>query len=80
MRKEAGNGMYLGVLAVISGWALRFESISLTVYAALVATGFHMFILLYEEPHLDREFGDEYREYMTRAGRWLPRLPQRRGG
>jgi protein-S-isoprenylcysteine O-methyltransferase Ste14 len=30
-------------------------------------------VLLYEEPHLDREFGEEYRAYRARVGRWLPR-------
>ncbi|MFP6639589.1 MAG: isoprenylcysteine carboxylmethyltransferase family protein [Myxococcota bacterium] len=69
------NPMYLGVLTVILAWALLFEAASLAAYAMIVAIGFHMFILLYEEPHLEREFGSEYLAYKTEVGRWLPRLP-----
>jgi protein-S-isoprenylcysteine O-methyltransferase Ste14 len=43
------------------------------LYTALVGTVFHTFVQLYEEPHLEREFGDEYRAYRARVGRWLPR-------
>ena len=38
---------------------------------------FSLFIRLYEEPRLTREFGDEYVAYMKRVGRWLS-LPGRR--
>jgi protein-S-isoprenylcysteine O-methyltransferase Ste14 len=30
----------------------------------------HAFVLLYEEPTLQRMFGDEYREYCRRVRRW----------
>jgi protein-S-isoprenylcysteine O-methyltransferase Ste14 len=68
------NPMYVGVLSVILGFAALFQTASLVVYAALVASCFHAFILLYEEPHLEREFGAEYAAYKARAGRWLPNL------
>jgi protein-S-isoprenylcysteine O-methyltransferase Ste14 len=35
---------------------------------------FHLFVVLYEEPRLQKEFGAEYDAYRSRAGRWLPRL------
>jgi protein-S-isoprenylcysteine O-methyltransferase Ste14 len=28
----------------------------------------------YEEPQLSRTFGESYREYQARVGRWLPRI------
>jgi len=68
------NPMYVGVLLVILGWAARYQSATLLIYAGVVAVCFHTFIVLYEEPHLKREFGDEYSEYLSKAGRWLPRL------
>ena len=72
------NPMYLGVLTVVLAWAILFQAASLGVYAVTVATCFHMFILLYEEPHLEREFGSEYSAYQSDVGRWLPRLPRKR--
>jgi protein-S-isoprenylcysteine O-methyltransferase Ste14 len=70
------NPMYVGVLCVALGWALLYLSAALLAYAAAVWTLFHGFVRLYEEPHLRREFGDEYAAYCARVGRWLPR----RGG
>jgi protein-S-isoprenylcysteine O-methyltransferase Ste14 len=66
------NPMYVGVLTAILGWALAFQARNLVVYALVVFTGFHLFVLLYEEPHLQREFGDEYARYRARVNRWLP--------
>ena len=68
------NPMYVGVLMVILGWATRFQSVTLLIYAGIVAVCFHAFIVLYEEPHLEREFGGEYSEYRSRVARWLPSL------
>jgi protein-S-isoprenylcysteine O-methyltransferase Ste14 len=39
----------------------------------VVATAFQLFVRLYEEPHLAREFGARYAAYCERVGRWLPR-------
>ena len=68
------NPMYAGVLLVILGWAVMFRSWSLLAYAACVATCFHLFIVLYEERHLRREFGKQYDEYCARVGRRVPGL------
>jgi protein-S-isoprenylcysteine O-methyltransferase Ste14 len=69
------NPMYTGVLTVLIGWTVMFADARLLLYAVFVATGFHLFIVLYEEPHLERVFGDEYREYRAKTGRWLPKIP-----
>jgi protein-S-isoprenylcysteine O-methyltransferase Ste14 len=68
------NPMYVGVLTVILGWAVLFRAVTLVLYAAGVATCFHLVVLLYEEPHLGRAFGREYEEYKGQVGRWLPRF------
>ena len=70
------NPMYVGVLTVILGWAVLFQSAILVVYALFVGTCFHLFIVFYEERHLRRRFGAEYEDYCARVGRWLPRLPR----
>jgi protein-S-isoprenylcysteine O-methyltransferase Ste14 len=71
------NPMYLGVLLVVVGWALLFRSRALVLYAALVAIVFHLVVVLYEERHLHRVFGDEYDSYRAQVGRWLPRWSRR---
>lgn len=68
------NPMYCGVLTVILGWALIFRAVPLVVYTVVVATCFHLMIVLYEERHLRREFGNDYQDYCTRVARWLPKL------
>lgn len=68
------NPMYLGVLIVILGWAVLFRAAILAAYGIVVATCFQLFVVLYEEPHLGREFGPAYEAYRTKVGRWLPRF------
>jgi protein-S-isoprenylcysteine O-methyltransferase Ste14 len=68
------NPMYVGVLTTVLGWAVRYRSGSMVLYAMAVWLCFQSFIVLYEEPHLQRVFGDTYAQYRARVGRWLPRL------
>jgi protein-S-isoprenylcysteine O-methyltransferase Ste14 len=49
----------------------------LVLYAVVVGTCFHLFVVLYEERHLLEEFGGEYEAYCSRAARWLPPLWRR---
>ena len=67
------NPMYLGVLAAILGWAAWYGDARLLLYAFAVGVAFHLFVLLYEEPHLAHEFGDSYDDYRAHVRRWLPR-------
>jgi len=66
------NPMYVGVLITIFGWLVRYRSLTLVWYAAAVGICFHTFIVLYEEPHLQRVFGPAYTAYRAAVGRWLP--------
>lgn len=71
------NPMYVGVFTVTLGWAMLFQVAALGLYVLIVGTCFHLFIILYEERHLQKEFGDEYEDYRSRVSRWLPRLRHR---
>ncbi len=71
------NPMYVGVLTVLLGEVLWFGSRRLLGYTAAIALLFHLFITLYEEPVLQRGFGDAYQRYRTAVPRWL--LPLQRG-
>jgi protein-S-isoprenylcysteine O-methyltransferase Ste14 len=78
------NPMYVGVVTIIVGEALLLGSGDVLIYAAVVALGFHLFVVLYEEPTLRRTYGAEYDEYRAHVRRWIPgitpaRLPTGRG-
>lgn len=67
------NPMYVAGTLVLVGEALLAESFALFAYAGLVWVGFHLFVVLYEEPGLRRRFGLEYEAYLARVPRWIPR-------
>jgi len=68
------NPMYLAVLALIVGQALLLGRWELSAYGAIVALGFHLFVLGYEEPTLRRRYGAEYDAFTAATPRWIPRL------
>lgn len=65
------NPMYVAVVTILAGWALLFASRTLWLYAAIVATAFHLRVVLGEEPWLARTHGDEWTAYTARVPRWL---------
>jgi protein-S-isoprenylcysteine O-methyltransferase Ste14 len=67
------NPMYVGVLLVIAGWALLFQSPRVLGYGAAVALFFHLFVVAVEEPTLRGKFGRSYERYCREVGRWVPR-------
>jgi protein-S-isoprenylcysteine O-methyltransferase Ste14 len=68
------NPMYVGVMAMLLGESLFFESTALLRYAMGCFLAFHLFVMLYEEPTLRNKFGESYIRYCSSVNRWLPRL------
>jgi protein-S-isoprenylcysteine O-methyltransferase Ste14 len=68
------NPMYLAVLSIILGQALLFRSVGALFYAGLVLLAVALFVRGYEEPTLEEEYGEEYREYRRNVRGWIPRL------
>jgi protein-S-isoprenylcysteine O-methyltransferase Ste14 len=68
------NPMYEAVLAIILGQSLLLGSVGTAVWAAVVLVSVVLFVLLYEEPTLRSEYGDEYQEYRRNVRGWIPRL------
>jgi len=64
--------MYVGVLLVILGIAALYGARAVVLYAAAVGLGFHLMVVLYEEPALRRSFGADYDLYVSRVSRWVP--------
>lgn len=70
------NPMYVAVGAVIAGQALLFSSAALLAYLVVYAVTVFAFVKLYEEPTLQRTFGDEYTAYRAATPGWMPRRPR----
>ena len=66
------NPIYLGVLFVLLGEAVFFESSALLRYMIGVFLIFHLFVIFYEEPSLRRKFGESYERYCRSVRRWIP--------
>ena len=67
------NPMYLALFAALLGWILLYQTTGLLIYTLAVAALIGLFVIGYEEPHLQREFGVEYDGYKARVPRWIPR-------
>jgi len=65
------NPMYIGVLTILAGWCTLWGSRTLIVYSLLFMIGFHLRVLLYEEPWAARRFGEEWDAYRARVSRWV---------
>lgn len=65
------NPMYLGVLSVLLGHFLWFQSIWLLLFLGFWFIAFHTFVKYYEEPNLNKLFGEAYQEYQNSVPRWF---------
>ena len=74
LHRYVRSPMYLGVATAILGEAGLFRSLHVAEYAGLMLLTAHVFVVLYEEPTLQRQFGESYEEYRRNVPRWLPRL------
>jgi len=72
--RHVRNPMYLGILSILVAEAFLFRSRALLAYAATVFGFFFMFVVFYEEPALQRQFGGAYERYRRQVPRWIPRL------
>lgn len=69
------NPMYIGGVMMLAGLGLLIASLSMVVFALVIAGVLHLFVILYEEPTLERQFGESYIEYRRSTRRWLPGRP-----
>jgi len=67
------NPMYVGILSILIGESVFFQSATLGGYTVLIFICFQLFVRYYEEPHLAKQFGAEYRRYCREVPRWLIR-------
>jgi protein-S-isoprenylcysteine O-methyltransferase Ste14 len=69
--KFTRNPMYVGVVTMIVGEAVFFESGNILLYSLVVSLAFHLRVIYYEEPTLRRLFGQSYEEYCRSVPRWF---------
>ena len=77
--RHVRNPMYVAVTSLVLGQALLLGDLRLLLYAAVVWTFFHLFVIGYEEPTLREQFPDDYARYVASVPRWIPRLRPWRG-
>ena len=67
------NPMMAGVLLVLLGEALFFGSVPLGVWFLFFFGLCLVLIPAWEEPDLEKRFGEPYREYKSQVPRWIPK-------
>lgn len=67
------NPMISGVVAMLVGESVFLGSRVLAIWAATFIAFNYIFFLIFEEPDLERRFGDDYRRYKAAVPRWIPR-------
>lgn len=70
------NPMISGVLMILLGEAVYFDSSALQWWAIIFLVINHAYSVFIEEPGLEKRFGQAYRAYKTRVPRWLPKRPR----
>lgn len=72
--RRVRNPMYVGALVVLAGFGLWHRSLAMTLFPVVAWLIVHAFVVLVEEPGLERRFGDSYRDYKRRVRRWVPTI------
>jgi protein-S-isoprenylcysteine O-methyltransferase Ste14 len=67
------NPMYIGGFIVLLGFGLYEQSLAILLFTLPWLLLAHLFVILYEEPHLRHLFGTPYEVYCRSVRRWLPR-------
>ena len=65
--------IYVSVILMLLGWPLGFGTVSLAVYAVVVAIGFNLRVVWADEPWLARTHGVEWQVYRHSVHRWIER-------
>jgi protein-S-isoprenylcysteine O-methyltransferase Ste14 len=70
------NPMYVGMGVAIVGFAIVFPHATnfFLTEASVAVVLVSAFIVFYEEPTLEKAFGDAYLDYCRHVRRWIPRL------
>jgi protein-S-isoprenylcysteine O-methyltransferase Ste14 len=70
--RHVRNPMYIGGWLMILGLGLLRHSLSIAVFSFICLLLTHLFVVLYEEPGLEKRFGESYLRYKKSVNRWIP--------
>ena len=70
------NPMIGGAMLAIIGESLVFDSIAIAVYAFVFFIVNGIYFRYFEEPGLEKRFGQQYRDYKKNVPMWLPKKPK----
>ena len=73
MYRYTRNPMIMGVLTVLFGESLAILSLNIFIWAVIFFIVNTVWFILYEEPDLEKKFGEEYLEFKNNVPRWIPR-------
>ncbi|MZG54292.1 MAG: isoprenylcysteine carboxylmethyltransferase family protein [Nitrospinae bacterium] len=68
------NPMMIGVIIVLLGEAMLSGSLPVFIWALIFIQACLVLIPFWEEPDLERRFGEAYLEYKRKVPRWIPNL------
>lgn len=68
------NPLITGVMTILLGESLIFHSSNIFLWLVIFFITNNIYFVLYEEPGLERRFGEEYLEYKKNVPRWMPRM------
>lgn len=74
--KYVRNPMYIGGFALLLGFSLTYNSISMIFFWLLTIAISQFFLVMFEEEKLEKRFGNSYLEYKKSVNRWIPKVPR----
>jgi protein-S-isoprenylcysteine O-methyltransferase Ste14 len=66
------NPMVLGLFLIVGGEVALYESRAVWIYTLVLMAAAYLFVRYWEEPDLERRFGESYRAYQRHVPRWIP--------
>lgn len=66
--------MMWSLIFVVLGQALMYGQLILIAWLIALSRILHLIVIHYEEPQLERRFGESWKEYCQKVPRWFPRL------
>jgi protein-S-isoprenylcysteine O-methyltransferase Ste14 len=68
------NPLYVGTFLLVIGAGLCFENLFMLAFCLAVMAPVHVAVVIMEENHLSKLFGEEYQQYKQSVPRFWPRL------
>jgi protein-S-isoprenylcysteine O-methyltransferase Ste14 len=72
--KYTRNPMMWALFILVFGEALLYGQLVLFAWLAAMYRIIHLIVVNYEEPQLERRFGESWHEYCKQVPRWMPRF------